>query len=233
MSYCVAIVLAAGRGKRMGRSVPKQFLEIDGKPILYYSLKQMEDSFVDEIILVTGESDVNYCQKEIVERFGFRKVSRVVAGGAERYHSVYNGLKAVGHCDFVFIHDGARPFLDCDILQRNLDMVEQYGACVTGMPVKDTIKISNAEGFVAETPSRDVLWQIQTPQTFRYNIVREAYDRLLVALESGEVQGTVTDDAMVVERFGDVSVKLVEGDYRNIKITTPEDLFLAEAFLTT
>lgn len=233
MSYCVAIVLAAGRGKRMGRSVPKQFLEIDGKPILYYSLKQMEDSFVDEIILVTGESDVNYCQKEIVERFGFRKVSRVVAGGAERYHSVYNGLKAVGYCDFVFIHDGARPFLDCDILQRNLDMVEQYGACVTGMPVKDTIKISNAEGFVAETPSRDVLWQIQTPQTFRYNIVREAYERLLVALESGEVQGTVTDDAMVVERFGDVSVKLVEGDYRNIKITTPEDLFLAEAFLTT
>lgn len=231
MCYCVAIVLAAGRGKRMGQAVPKQFLEIDGKPIIYYSLKQMEESFIDEIILVTGENDVLYCQKEIVERYGLHKVSRVIAGGKERYHSVYNGLKAVGQCDYVFIHDGARPFLDEGILKRNLEGVQKYKACVTGMPVKDTIKISDENGFVDETPRRELLWQIQTPQTFLYNVVRKSYDALFESLSLDETNCEVTDDAMVVEQFGEVSVKLVKGDYRNIKITTPEDLKLADVFL--
>lgn len=231
MGYCVAIVLAAGRGKRMRQAVPKQFLEIDGKPIIYYSLKQMEESFIDEIILVTGEDDVSYCQKEIVEKYGFCKVHHVIAGGKERYHSVYNGLKAAECCDYVFIHDGARPFINEEILKRNLEMVEKCDACVTGMPVKDTIKVSDENNFVAQTPHRNLLWQIQTPQTFRYDIVKNAYDSLFEALSLGELKCEVTDDAMVVEQFGSQKVKLVEGDYRNIKLTTPEDMILAEAFL--
>lgn len=231
MSYCVAIVLAAGRGSRMGQAVPKQFLEIDGKPIICYSLKRMEESFVDEIILVTGESDLTYCENEIVKRYGFRKVSKVVAGGKERYHSVYNGLKAIKQCDYVLIHDGARPFLTEEILKRNLEAVEEYKACVTGMPVKDTIKISDAEGFVDKTPGREFLWQIQTPQTFEYRIIKTSYDAMFEQLMSGTSECAVTDDAMVVEQFGGVPVKLVKGDYTNIKITTPEDLFFAEEYL--
>ncbi len=231
MSYCVAIVLAAGQGKRMGSNVPKQFLEIDGKPVIYYSLKQMEHSFLDEIILVTAEKDIFYCQKEIVEKYGFSKVTKVIAGGEQRYHSVYNGLCAIESCDFVFIHDGARPFLDEEILKRNLEAVSRFGACVTGMPVKDTIKKCGEDGFVEETPRRELLWQVQTPQTFRYSVVKKSYDKFLDANQKNPGLYEMTDDAMVVETFGKERVMLVAGDYKNVKITTPEDLILANAFL--
>lgn len=231
MGKTVAIVLAAGRGKRMQSDVAKQYLLVRNKPVLYYSLKAFQDSLVDEIILVTAESEIAYCKDEIVEKYEFSKVSQIVAGGKERYHSVHNGLKACKDADIVLIHDGARPFVDDAIIARNINMVKEYGACVTGMPVKDTIKISDAEGFVQETPRRDLIWTIQTPQTFRYDLIRNAYDTFLNNEEENCKLYNVTDDAMVAELFGGLKVKLVEGSYNNVKITTPEDMVLAEAIL--
>ena len=221
-----AVVLAAGRGKRMESSVHKQYLLLHEKPVLYYALKAFEESPVQEIVLVVGKGEIEYCQKEIVEKYGFQKISHIIEGGAERYHSVYCGLKAIKGADYVLIHDGARPFLDEEIIKRNIQAVREYQACVAGMPVKDTIKISDEEEFAAATPDRSKLWMIQTPQTFSYALVSEAYRK---RAEAGDT--TVTDDAMVVEKYADHSIYLLKGDYRNIKITTPEDLVIAEAFL--
>lgn len=221
-----AIVLAAGTGKRMNTKVHKQYLLLKEKPILYYSLKAFEDSHVDEIILVTGAEEIEFCRKEIVEKYGLGKVRAIVEGGRERYHSVYEGLKAVGETDYVLIHDGARPFVSQDIIERILEAVCEYRACVAGMPVKDTIKISDEEGFAKETPNRSSVWMIQTPQAFSYPLIYDAYTRLLEKEDSA-----ITDDAMVVERMTNHKVRLIEGSYRNIKITTPEDLLIAEQFL--
>lgn len=227
-----AIVLAGGRGKRMNSAVPKQFLMIQDKPVLYYSLKAFEDSFIDSIILVASEDDKEYCQKEIVEKYRFRKIDKIVSGGKERYHSVLNGIKAAGECDYIFIHDGARPFVTLDMLQRLYECVTECNACVAGMPVKDTIKIADENGYIATTPKRDLVWTIQTPQVFSYELIKKAY--LLLEKEEYSLieQGiSITDDAMVVETLLGEKVKLVEGSYRNIKITTPEDMGVAEGFL--
>lgn len=224
-----AIVLAAGQGKRMGTSIQKQFLEIEGYPVLYYALKTFEESeIIDEVVLVTGNGLVEYCQKEIVEKFSFQKVKQIVVGGKERYESVYLGLRALVECapDYVFIHDGARPFIDEAMLERAYNEVCCSGACVIGMPSKDTIKIVNGDGIVTETPDRRYVWQVQTPQVFSYDLIKEAYFMLMQMEEIN-----VTDDAMVLEQVKGIPVKLVEGSYENIKITTPEDLFIAEAFL--
>lgn len=227
-----AIVLAGGRGKRMNSDVPKQFLMIQDKPVLYYSLKAFEDSFIDSVILVTSKEDAEVCQKEIVEKYGFKKVKKVVAGGKERYHSVLNGIKAAEECDYIFIHDGARPFVDEEMLYRLLECVKESDACVAGMPVKDTIKIGDEDGYIASTPRRDLVWMIQTPQVFSFELIKEAYSRLEkeedLLLEKGI---SVTDDAMVVETFLNIKIKLVEGSYKNIKITTPEDMGVARGFL--
>ena len=231
MGKIIAIVLAAGRGKRMQSDVAKQYLLVRNKPVLYYSLKAFQDSIVDEIILVTAEKEITYCKEEIVDKYAITKVSRIVAGGKERYHSVYNGLKACKDAEVVLIHDGARPCVDEAIIERNVRMVKEHGACVTGMPVKDTIKISDAEGYVKETPRRDLIWTIQTPQTFRYDLIRNSYDVFLAREEEYSKQYSVTDDSMVAEIFGGIKVKLVEGSYNNVKITTPEDMVLAEAIL--
>lgn len=230
---CVAIVLAAGRGTRMNSDIPKQYLPVKGKPVLYYALKAFQDSFIDRIILVTSEADVEYCKKNMVEYFGFHKVSCVVAGGKERYHSVWKGLEAAGECDYIFIHDGARPFVTEEILRRAYDCVREYDACVVGMPAKDTIKIADENGFADSTPKRDYVWMIQTPQVFTGRLIYDAYKTLIEKEEEILHQGIrITDDAMVVETFTDRKVKLVEGSYENIKITTPEDLQVAESFLT-
>ena len=227
-----AIVLAAGQGKRMQSSVHKQYLLLKGKPVLFYCLKALEESFMDEVILVTGKGEEDYCRKEIVERFGFTKVTKIVEGGKERYHSVMNGIKAAGDCNYLFIHDGARPFLDAGILERTYAGVLETNACVAAMPVKDTIKISDENGFAKETPRRDTVWTVQTPQVFSFPLIKEAYEKLEREEEGLKSKGIlVTDDAMVVEYFCDVPVKLAEGSYRNMKITTPEDLRLAEALL--
>lgn len=229
---CIAILLAAGQGKRMSSNVPKQYLLIKDKPVLYYSLKAFEESFVDEIVLVTGEGEQEYCRNEIVNKYGIHKVSHIVAGGAERYHSVYEGIKAAGNCDYIFIHDGARPFITEEILQRSYENVIEHDACVVGMPVKDTIKLADENGFASSTPKRDLVWAIQTPQVFSYSIIEEAYSILIEKEKELIKKGIrVTDDAMVVETFTDKKVKLVNGSYENIKITTPEDLKIAEAFL--
>ena len=224
---CTAIVLAAGQGKRMGTKVQKQYLEIEGKPVLYYSLHAFEKSaIIDEVVLVVGENQVEYCYSEIVLKYGFDKVKTVVEGGAERYHSVWNGLQEVDDDCYVFIHDGARPFVDEEILERAYKDVQNCKACVVGMPVKDTIKLADIEGYVKETPDRSLLWMIQTPQVFETELVKKAYALLM---EQSDVQ--VTDDAMVVEQMLGHKVKLTIGSYENIKITTPEDLDVAEIFV--
>ena len=235
----IAIVLAAGRGKRMNSKVAKQYLRLQGRPILYYALKQFEDSFIDDIILVTAAEDIDYCAEEIVDKYGFRKVRRIVAGGKERYHSVHHGLLTVGallegeaYDACIYIHDGARPFVSADILKRAKESVEQYGTGVVGMPVKDTIKIVDDNGFAASTPNRSRVWQVQTPQCFRYSEIAPAYLKLVETEEALHARGIViTDDAMVMELLGSRPVRLVEGSYQNIKITTPEDLVTAESFL--
>lgn len=229
-----AIVLAAGQGKRMNSSVQKQFLLIRDYPVLYYALKAFEESFVDEIVLVTGKDEIAYCTKEIVERYGFDKVRAVVEGGKERYHSVYAGLceAAKRSPDYIMIHDGARPFVDEAMLHRAYEAAKKHRACVVGMPVKDTIKLADADGFAAQTPPRDRIWMVQTPQTFEFELAFSSYQKLIAEEEKLLAKGIrITDDAMVVETFTDVSVKLVEGSYKNIKITTPEDLKIAETLL--
>lgn len=229
---CVAIVLAAGRGKRMHSDVHKQYLLIDEKPVLYYSLKTFEDSFVDDVVLVTGAQEIEYCRKEIVERYGLKKVRQIVAGGKERYHSVYNGIKACKECDYLLIHDGARPFITEEILLRSLSAVREYGACAVGVRVKDTVKIEDGSGFISETPNRGLLWNVQTPQAFTFPEIREAYGKLIENEEAILAQGiAVTDDTMVYQYFFDRKVRLIEGAYENIKITTPGDLRVAETFL--
>ena len=222
-----AIVLAAGQGKRMNSRIQKQFLEIDHRPVLYYSLECFQKSpLIQDIILVTGEEMISYCKKEIVERYNFTKVTKVIAGGKERYDSVYQGLLACEDCDYVFIHDGARPFVTEAMLERGVFGVQETGACAIGMPSKDTIKISDKERFVQSTPDRSRVWSVQTPQIFAYSLIRSAHE----SLRRKDMTG-VTDDAMVVEQESGVGIRLVEGSYQNIKITTPEDLDVAEVFL--
>lgn len=229
-----AVVLAAGQGRRMGGKIQKQFLELQGKPILWYSLNTFQKSdVVDEIILVTGETELAYVRSEIVEKYGFTKVSAVVKGGAERYASVWEGLKYIKRVEngendpgYVFIHDGVRPFVTEEILLRTKEAAEQFHACAVGMPSKDTVKIADGDGFVKTTPDRRLVWNIQTPQAFEFGLIYRAYRALE---ESGRTD--VTDDAMIAESFTDTRVRLVEGTYENIKITTPEDLKIAEAFL--
>ena len=222
-----AIVLAAGQGKRMNSKVQKQFLLIKGKPVLYYSLSCFQNSReIEEIIVVTGKDSINFCKQEIIEAYGFSKVKAVIAGGRERYDSVYAGLCACEDRDYVFIHDGARPFLTEDMIRRGKEAVLASGACVIGMPSKDTIKIADENGMVASTPSRSLVWNIQTPQIFSYAAIREAHERA-----RQQNMADITDDAMVMERFGNMKIKLVEGSYENIKITTPEDILVAEKIL--
>lgn len=226
---CTAIVLAAGQGKRMHTTVQKQFLEIGGYPVLYYSLKCFQDSpVITDIILVTGKEDVAYCKEHIVALYGFDKVREIVPGGKERYDSVYAGLLACPDADYVMIHDWARPFLSQEILERCMEKVRLHGACVVGMPTKDTIKIADEEGFVAATPDRKLVWTIQTPQVFAYPLIRSAHESV-----RKKDMTAITDDAMIVEQEAEVKVTLVEGSYRNIKITTREDLLVAEAFLAS
>ncbi len=231
----VAIVLAAGSGSRMNSDVKKQYMEIGGKPLIYYSLKAFEESMIDDIVLVVSRGDIDYVRKEIVEKYGFDKVTAIVEGGLYRYHSVRLGLEAADpSCDYAFIHDGARPFVNRDIITRSLHAVKEYGACVVGMPVKDTIKLADDKGFAQSTPDRSKIWMIQTPQTFSFGLILDLYRRL--DREEGELMAkgiNITDDAMVVEYFTDKKVKLVEGSYNNIKITTPEDIPAAEAILRT
>lgn len=228
----VAIVLAAGRGKRMQSNEPKQYLMLGDMPVLCYALKAFEESCVDEVILVTSGEEIAYCKERIVEKYGFSKVAKIVEGGKERYHSVFEGLKAAQGADVVYIHDGARPFVTPEMIEMLYKEVSEHQAVCAGMPVKDTIKIVDEEGFVQQTPNRNYVWLVQTPQVFAYSLIYEAYAKLIENEEAILAQGIqVTDDAMVLEQMAGRRVKLVECGYENIKITTPEDLSVAAAFL--
>ena len=221
-----AIVLAAGSGKRMNSKVHKQYLIIQDRPVLYYSLKAFEDSAVDEIVLVVGKGEEKFCRKEIVDKYGISKVKAIVEGGKERYHSVFEGLKQTSDAAYVLIHDGARPFVNQDIIRRCMQEVQKYQACVVGMPVKDTIKIADEEGYAKQTPDRKNVWMIQTPQTFSYALIYEAYEEMLKTEDTA-----ITDDAMVLERIKGKKSKRIEASYRNINIPTPDDLLLANVYL--
>ena len=234
--HCTAIVLSAGQGKRMGASVQKQYIELYEKPIIYYTLSVFQNSdIIDDIILVVGKGQLSYVREEIVRKYGFTKVDTIVEGGHERYASVWQGLKVRKYDEhyqalqdgYVFIHDGARPFVDDEILRRAYETVSEHRACVAGMPSKDTIKLVDDEQFASNTPERKYVWAVQTPQVFEFSLVYEAYLRLM-----REECIQVTDDAMVVEQMLHMPVKLFEGSYENIKITTPEDLDIAKLFLS-
>ena len=212
-----AVIVAAGKGKRMG-GVDKMFALLGGKPVL----ARVIDTFqrcesVDQIVLVVTEENLERCQQLVAEQ-GWSKVTDVCAGGRRRQDSVAAGLKLLNQCHWVVIHDGARPLVTVDLIDQGLKAARETGAAVAGVPVTDTIKVASDSGFVIKTPSRGNLWMVQTPQVFRFDIIAKAYQK---------VEGEVTDDATLVERLG-YQVKLYMGAYDNIKITTPDDLVLAE-----
>ena len=227
MKRVIALIPAAGMGKRMGAAINKQYLLLAGIPIVARTISVFENSpIVDDIYIVTPEAEIPFCREEVVNANGFAKVRAIIAGGAERQHSVLNGLRAVSDPaddDVVLIHDGVRPFVSPDIIQRAVSVAIRSDGALVAVPAKDTIKII-VDDAVQETPPRETLWQAQTPQAFRYGIIRNAH-------EQAAAEGFLgTDDASLVERLGG-QVQVVMGDYRNIKITTPEDLILAEAFI--
>ena len=216
---CVAIVLSAGQGKRMGTSIQKQYIELCGKPIICYCLEAFEKSeIIDDVIMVAGAGQEDYVTEEIVNKYHFGKVRAVIPGGKERYDSVWNGLKA--------IRDGARPFVDEQIIKRGYACVKANRACVAGVPSKDTVKIVDENQFAVNTPVRKYVWIVQTPQVFETELITQAYKSLME-----HDRENVTDDAMVVEQEMQIPVKLYEGSYCNIKITTPEDLDTAKGFI--
>ncbi|HOQ08116.1 MAG TPA: 2-C-methyl-D-erythritol 4-phosphate cytidylyltransferase [Clostridiales bacterium] len=224
MGHVAAVIAAAGRGTRMDLDINKQYIEIQGMPILAMTIGKFEDcSLIDEIIVVANKDETDYCRKNVIERFGFTKVRTVAEGGESRQRSVYNGLKQVSAgCGVVLIHDGARPFVSTESIIECIEAARSYGAACVAVPAKDTIKESDEEGFVSRTLDRSSLWQIQTPQGFEYGLIMDAHDR--AARDVFEA----TDDAMLAERYGH-RVRLVMGDYSNIKVTTREDLVFAEA----
>ena len=226
MVNVTAIVVAAGRGVRMGGTENKVFLPLRDKTVLAHTLLKFEQcSMIDEIILVTAEGEKERCREEIVEYYGLRKIVRMVSGGIRRQDSVHRGLKAVNeHSKIVVVHDGARPLFTPNLLQNCIDSAEKYRAAISAVQVKDTIKMVDRDGFIINTPAREVLWAIQTPQAFQYKLLWQAY------AHGYENNLEVTDDASLVESMG-IKVKIVPGEYENLKITTPEDMFLAEAIL--
>ena len=222
---CTAVIVAAGKGKRMGTEISKQFLPLGGKEILAHTVEKFEKAEnIRDIILVTGEDSLQDVQ-DMTQEYGWGKIRSIVAGGKERQDSVWNGLQEVpADAEIVLIHDGVRPFVTEDILNVSIETTLEMGGCVAGVPAKDTIKICSNENIAVATPDRSTLWQIQTPQTFRRELIMKAY-------EQAKADGFVgTDDASLAEYSG-YSVKVIMGSYRNIKITTKEDLLIGEVFL--
>lgn len=228
MAKTTAIVLAAGKGTRMGTDIAKQYLMINEKPLLYYTLQAFERSLVDQIIVVLGEGEEEYCKAHVLDLYPFKKITAIVTGGKERYNSVYEGLRAAEDCDYVLVHDGARPCLRPQMINKIIEEVKVKKACVLGVPVKDTIKVVQKTGVVVDTPDRSTLMITQTPQAFEYDMLCRAYEKLFQTENIG-----VTDDAMVVESMLKQEVHMVEGEYSNIKVTTPEDLLIVGQFLNS
>ena len=222
----LAIVLAGGAGKRMGSSTSKQFLLLDNKPILVHTLQVFQECKpVDGIYLVVNHRDLPLIQEEILETYHFSKVMKLVIGGRLRQDSVRNGLEAIDEpCDVVVIHDAARPFVSPAFVEKSIFLMEMFDAVVPAIPARDTIKVISKEGFVLKTLERDALWHIQTPQTFKYDLIAKAYR------EGMAKKLCAYDDSTFIEHLGK-KVKVVEGSPYNIKITTPEDLLIARGIL--
>ncbi len=221
-----AIILAGGKGTRMRSAISKQFIDIKGKPIIYYTLKKFsENKKIDNIIVVLPEDEVKYFKENILKKYELR-INKIVIGGKERQDSVYNALKSLKNSstDIVLIHDGARPFISERIINEGIKFAEIYGAAAPGVMPKDTIKVKNEKNFSVDTPNRANLVSIQTPQVFKFDEILECHEKIRY---NGE---KVTDDTMVVEKYG-YSVYLYDGEYTNIKVTTPEDLILAERLI--
>ena len=217
--------MAAGTGSRMKMGINKQFIKLEGKEIIAYTIEKFyNNSNIEDIVVVVKEDESEFFKKEILDKYNFKNI-KIAYGGKERQDSVYNGLKLLDKkCDVVLIHDGARPFVSDKIIYNCIEEVKEHKAIVVGVPVKDTIKIIDNDKNIVDTPNRSVLWAVQTPQTFDYNILIDAYKD---AFKSGFYG---TDDAMLVERIG-YKVKMVEGSYNNIKITTQEDLSVGSQIL--
>ena len=220
------VIAAAGKGTRMNSNINKQYIDICGLPVLARTISAFQKCrLIDEIILVVNENDIVYCKKNIIDTYGFTKVTQIIAGGNKRQQSVLNGLYSVQPSSgIVLIHDGARPFIQQDTIIESVISASNFGAVCVAVPVKDTVKRSGTEGFVEKTILRENLWSIQTPQAFRYSLIKEAHRQ---AVNDG-FEGT--DDCILVERLG-LPVKIVMGSYDNIKITTQEDLVIGEAIL--
>jgi len=222
----LAIVLAGGAGKRMGSSTSKQFLLLDNKPILVHTLQIFQECRpVDGIYLVVNHRDLPLIQEEILETYHFSKIMKLVIGGRLRQDSVRNGLEAIDEpCDIVIVHDAARPFVSPAYVEKSIFLMEMFDAIIPAIPVRDTIKVISKEGFVLKTLERDALWHIQTPQTFKYDLIAKAYR------EGMAKKLCAYDDSTFIEHLGK-KVKVVEGSPYNIKITTPEDLLIARGIL--
>ncbi len=221
-----AVIVSAGKGQRFMEGRKKQFHLLSGKPILAHTLDKFETCpLIHSILLVVGQEDMDYCMKEIIEKYHLRKISQIVPGGKRRQESVKNGIDLLSKdTEVVVIHDGVRPFVTKAMIEESIQSAIRFGAVVVAMPVKETIKMAHSDGTVLKTLDRESLWQIQTPQTFQANLIKEAYHR---ATENGFIG---TDDASLVEQLG-VKVHILPGSYTNIKITTKEDLMLAHLFL--
>ena len=219
------VIVAAGTGSRMNMGINKQFIKLEGKEIIAYTIEKFyNNSNIEDIVVVVKEDESEFFKKEILDKYNFKNV-KIAYGGKERQDSVYNGLKLLDEkCDVVFIHDGARPFVSDKIIDKSIEEAKEHKAIVVGVPVKDTIKVIDNDKNIVDTPNRSVLWAVQTPQTFDYNILIDAYKDAFKNKFYG------TDDAMLVERIG-YKVKMLEGSYNNIKITTQEDLNIGSQIL--
>ena len=220
------VIAAAGTGSRMKSRINKQYMLLNSRPILSYSLDIFEKhEAVDEIVIVAHPREIEYCEREIVNKFGYRKVKKVIPGGKQRQDSVWAGLLQLNQdTDYVAVHDGARPLLTLALLDDLIKEAKEWGAAIPGVYVKDTLKIVDRDGFVGNTLNRSTTVFIQTPQVFRFQELYQAYE---MALEEGFKS---TDDAALFEKYIG-RVKVVPGNYNNLKITTPEDLIIVEALL--
>ena len=231
-----AIIVAAGTGKRMNSSIKKQYMEISGYPVLYHTLKAFEESNADEIVIVTGSDEIEYVTKEIVEKYSFKKVTAIVPGGKERCDSVFNGVRPRYEdvTEYVLIHDGVRPLVTVELINSCIEKVKEYDAVIPGVPEKDTVKEADSDMIVIRTPDRKKLYRIQTPQCFKKNLIQKAFEKFYSEKEANNPDSgsaAITDDAMLVEQYTGHKVRIIEGDYKNIKITTPEDIEIAEYYL--
>lgn len=224
-----AIILSAGSGSRMKSDIPKQYMKLGDRMVINYSLDTFEeDEDISEIVIVAAKSDIDMVKNEVVGRYGYGKVTHVVAGGNERYESVYNGMCALDSPDYVMIHDGARPFVSRGVIDKLKECVTQSRACIPAVASKDTVRISDDDGYVVMTPKRANVWNVQTPQTFEYAGFKRAFDTYMSKVSE---YPAVTDDAMIWELVTGKPVRIVEGDYDNIKITTPGDMEVARRLL--